>query len=123
MKAKLLDILETMNTYIPKLINATDEISEKIDAGDQVNAFNILNDYIEGLAWVIDAINAIQSVDGSYLKEVKVTDLNEKLLEMEEALKNKDNILLSDLLQYEIKEDLTKYSAEVVELKRKIINE
>ncbi|TCS83314.1 hypothetical protein [Tepidibacillus fermentans] len=113
MKKQLIELLDTIIKYLSKLINATDEIAEQFQLGNEGKAIQLLKAYIEGIAWLVEAIETIQSLDQKYLSNILIRTLTEKLIEMEASLTNQDYVLFSDLLQYEMKEILIDYQREI----------
>ncbi|MDQ0161930.1 hypothetical protein [Aeribacillus alveayuensis] len=94
--------------YLPKLIQACDIISEKIQMND-VEWFNIYELFLEGLSWFVSAVQGIKDVSRNELKEIDMKEFNILLKKVEETLSNKDYVTLADLLEYELKEKLNEY--------------
>jgi hypothetical protein len=94
--------------YLPRLINACDIISEKIQIND-VEWFNIYELFLEGLSWFVSAVQGIKNVSENELTEVDMREFDILLKEVEETLSNKDYVMLADLLAYELKEKLSEY--------------
>ena len=113
MKQQLNDLLNSLLDYLPKLITATDDISEKLETGADSDPFSLFKAYFDGIGWVLEAIKAIQAADEMYLSSFSLEDLNGKLTDMEESMANQDYVMLSDILQYEIKEALEMYLEQI----------
>lgn len=97
------DLIDTMNSYLEVLINASENIANIFRTGNEADATTQLIQYIEGLIWLVEAIDTINA-NGSNLTDVSTKDLNNKLKEMEQAMLNKDYVLLADILEYEMSE-------------------
>ncbi|MBO8159607.1 hypothetical protein [Thermosyntropha sp.] len=120
MKKELLELLESLENYVPKLINASSDMAENIQSGNEGKAFLILKDYIEGIMWTVEAIDTIKSLGSQYLTEIELELLNDKLKCFEEAMLNQDYVLLADILEYEIKEVLSDYLNTITDFKMRI---
>jgi hypothetical protein len=94
--------------YLPRLIEACDKITESIQANNH-EWFEIYEAFLEGLSWLASAISGIQNIDGTQLREIEISEFNKVLKAMEDALFQKDYILLGDLLEYELKDKLENY--------------
>jgi type I restriction-modification system DNA methylase subunit len=94
--------------YLPKLIEACDKITENIQANNH-EWFEIYEAFLEGLSWLASAISSIQNIDDKQLREIEISEFNKILKAMEDALFQKDYILLGDLLEYELKDKLENY--------------
>jgi|GEM_PF-6988198 len=121
MKQQLNDLLNSLLDYLPKLLTTTDDITEKLETGSDGDPFSLLKAYLDGLSWVLEAIKAIQAADERYLTSFSLEDLNGKLTDMEESMANQDYVMLSDILQYEIKEELEMYFGQIKKLQEDVI--
>jgi len=113
MKQKLLDLLRSIQIYLPRLIKASEQMAEDIQTGNEGKALGLLPEYIDGLMWSIEAIEAVKRVDNNYLKDVQLEDISQPLNILEEAMLNQDYILLADIFEYEVKPRLTDYCVEI----------
>lgn len=96
------ETLEQAEEYIPKLINGINVIANELRTGMENEAASMLNDAIDGLEWINDAVNL--TIDFWVNKAVIEADaLKDPLAMMAEAMQNRDHILLADVLDYEIK--------------------
>ncbi|MBL0385522.1 hypothetical protein JJB07_02570 [Tumebacillus sp. ITR2] len=93
---------ESLQGYLPKLIHACEDIASQLQSSQDswVPLFNAL---LEGVQWVMNAVTGIQSVQSEELSQLKLTRLQEVLVEVQEALTNQDMVLFPDLLEYELK--------------------
>jgi len=122
MKEKMLELLESIELYLPKLVAASANMAEDIQAGNEGQAFVILKDYIEGMMWLTEAISTIKSINSEYLATVNLEELTGKLRDLEQAMSSQDYVLLADILEYEIQEILKDYLSSVVKFKVEIQN-
>lgn len=97
------ETLEQAEEYIPKLIVGINVIANELRTGmENETAASMLNDAIDGLEWINDAVNL--TIDFWVNKDVIEADaLKDPLAMMAEAMQNRDHILLADVLDYEIK--------------------
>lgn len=122
MREQLSELLESLENYMPKLINASSFMAENIQTGNEGKAFTILQDYIDGMMWFTEAVGAIKSVNSLYLEKIDLDEWNRKLLDMQQALENQDYVLFADILEYEIKQILQEYLTYITELKMEVQN-
>lgn len=92
--------------YIPKLINGIDREIEYINKGEYSNAISLLVDILDGLNWSIQAIILTAPLHGFNIDIIKT---NENLSVLLSAIENSDYQLISDVLNYEIKNILYGY--------------
>lgn len=72
---------------------------------------------LEGIQWLQQMITSIGNIDGqpdNYPAYVAIaTTMQEQLTELEEAMQNEDNVLVGDLIQYEITPLFEKLQSEI----------
>lgn len=104
MTNQIKELMETVQDCLTMLIHDSSEIATDFQAGNTGRATNKLIRYIEDFSCLLKAIDIVRSENiASGLDTVKLRNI---LLEMEQAMCNKDHVLLADLLEYEIKEVL-----------------
>lgn len=92
--------------YIPKMIDGIDIFIKKIMSGEEAEANSVLSNIFEGLEWIIQAVKLTNRfIQGDMEEE----NLLSKLPLLIDAYENKDMILVSDILDYEIKPILEKW--------------
>ncbi|GAA4718722.1 hypothetical protein [Brevibacillus fulvus] len=106
------ETLDSIKEYLPKLIRASHMIAEDIQS-NQGTWVDTLMQYIEGMNWLIQAINGIQKVDEDALSNWELASLSAIFHQMNEALEQEDFVMLSDLLQYEISPLLNSYDEQL----------
>lgn len=92
--------------YVPRLIDGIDDVIRLIDEGMYAEANSLLISVIDGLNWSIQAITLTMSFHGFVLDVEKV---NENLSILMNGIENLDYQLISDSLNYEIKDILCGY--------------
>ncbi|WP_096202434.1 hypothetical protein [Bacillus sp. FJAT-45350] len=95
----MVETLESLREYNTKLISGIKGFSNKLENGQREEAFSLLPQIVEGLDWVTKAIEL--TLDKQQFK-INIEVFNEGLNEMAEAIENNDEILLTDILSYEI---------------------
>jgi|LSQX01.3.fsa_nt_gb hypothetical protein len=96
--------------YTKNAIPLINNMAEEFYQRPNKNTWSLLTDLFEGIQWIIQSIAQINSIKISdnlasdnweeYIKEV--SKLNYIIPELENAIINKDNILIGDMLLYEI---------------------
>jgi len=112
-KDLILDTIETMREYLPKLITASETIAEDIQSHEG-GWLETLIAYLEGLGWVTMAISGIQQLDQEIIKNMSVDALAPLLEKMKDALERSDYVAVCDLLQYELQPLLKEYNEELM---------
>lgn len=114
MEVIITETLDTLKEYIPKLVMASENIAENLQGGDHYEAMQQLPHYFEGIEWVVSALKGIGNNGIDF--EIDTSSLNEYLIEVEEAIKHQDYILLADLLEYEFTPILKEWLRKVIEI-------
>lgn len=102
----MMETMEESFKYIPRLINGIDREIEYINKGEYKNAISLLIDILDGLNWSIQAIILTAPLHGFNIDILKT---NENLNVLLSAIENSDFQLISDVLNYEIKDILHGY--------------
>jgi hypothetical protein len=89
--------------YVPRLIDGIDDVIRLIDEGMYAEANSLLISVIDGLNWSVRAITLTMPFHGFVLNVSKV---NENLSALMNGIENSDYQLISDSLNYEIKDIL-----------------
>ena len=106
-----LQILKDAKEYIDRLNEGILIIIDNIRGGKLNKAYQLFIQVIEGLEWLCDIITLTQDVQED---KMKVEDIKELSLEMIEAMENKDNVLLADLLEYELIDRLNIWKEQLI---------
>lgn len=96
---KEIEILMTADEYLYKLKNGINVASTYMQEEKEKEAFSIIVEIIDGLGWITEVIRLTKDVVGL---KIDLSELNEFLEEIVEALENEDFILVGDLFNYEI---------------------
>lgn len=106
------DILNTANNYTENAIPLVNKLAEDFYQNPNREAWEQLTDLFEGIGWIIETLTEIDSITNldkiiseheTWNEYVQiVSKLKDILPEMEGALESGDNILIGDLLLYEI---------------------
>lgn len=107
MEQVIVETLDSLGDYIPRLTRAAEKMAETLQGGDHHDAMQQLPSFIEGIEWVVQALNGL--LKNGYYIDVETSSLNGYLIETEQAIQNQDFILLADLLEYEITPILTEW--------------
>lgn len=98
--------------YVKNAIPIINNLAEEFYQKPNENTWLQLTDLFEGIQWIIQSLTQINSIESSndivsdygiwdeYVQEV--SKLNDIIPELENAVANKDNILIGDMLLYEI---------------------
>jgi len=92
--------------YLERATPLLEKLGNDFYLEEEQNRWNKLNDLIEGIAWVnyVLALLGSGSVRLSLViaENLKVENLNSKTQELYSAMEMKDNVLIADLIIYEI---------------------
>lgn len=94
------ETIGSLGEYLPILIEGCKEISRDLQTGNEAGGLDRLPLVLEGLQWVVDAVDGIKN-NGETLG-VDEKALMTHFKEMEGALEIGDYVLLADLFEYEI---------------------
>lgn len=85
--------------YIKRFIEGVKKTVQLFRQGDEKEGLNYIKDVLEGMQWIYDALRLTKDI---HTHTIECEQLYPFLEEMASALDNKDYVLLSDLLEYEI---------------------
>lgn len=104
--------IESTEQYAKNAIPIIHKLSEEFYQKPNENTWSQLTDLFEGIQWIIQSLTQISSIESlsdivsdfeawsEYVQEV--SKLNNIVVELENAILNNDNILIGDMLMYEI---------------------
>ena len=93
------EVLKSVDDYLYKLKDGIRAITELIQSGKEFEAINLIPQVSDGLDWINQALNYTKEY---HLDNLNLSQINEFINEICEALENEDYILISDLFNYEI---------------------
>ena len=98
--------------YVKNAVPVINKLADEFYQGPNEKTWMQLTDLFEGIQWIIQSLVKINSIENSneiaidyevwneYAQEV--SKLNNIIPELEDAIVNKDNILIGDMLLYEV---------------------
>lgn len=107
-----IEVLNTATEYLEKLINGIALASDSFQGGHTRRGLELVAQIAEGLQWLIDALRLTQDVQRI---KVETSEMDEKLRELIKAIVNEDSVLLSDLMEYELRPLLKVWYTSLVE--------
>jgi len=112
LKPLIEETLDSAFAYIGNAIALLKPLADTYYQSPGSEAWNRLADLFDGIGWLLDTMNRIDQIDqlnqylsnydiwNEYVQSLKV--LNQQIPELEQAMINKDHVLIGDLLLYEI---------------------
>lgn len=120
------DVLFTIHDYIESNKQEIEALPSKLYIGKSPDVFDTLDDFIGGLEWIItmivmidenpDIVEKVSDREAWNLIVLKVKEIVEFLPEMESAMEARDNVLIADLINYEVNERLFEMPANIVSI-------
>lgn len=117
-----LEALQEMNNYLERLKNGSVNLAAKINRGENAEVSQMTLVAIDGLEWIYNIFYSIEGISGIDYKEMgfsKIFDRYQDILkEILESLEDKDEMLLADLMEYEVPdiiEELREYIPKIYE--------
>lgn len=106
-----LEAIQEMNEYSERLKSGVKVLVEEINSGeDQQKISKMTLDAINGLEWIYNIFFSIENISGINYGEIgfqKPFDRFQDILrDILESLEDKDNMLLADLMEYEIPDSI-----------------
>lgn len=93
------EVLKSGYDYIEALYLGIKQVTEHFKEGQSMKGQSMLAQILEGLNWLVEVISLTKDI------QVEVIDIEElipMLSEIIEGLQNNDEVLINDILQYEI---------------------
>lgn len=100
-KVQQLETLEMAVEYIGKLEAGILECSECFQGSKEEKGYKLVTQIVDGLNWLIESIRLTNSL---HMEKITLGKIEENFSEMIEGLENRDSVLITDILQYEILE-------------------
>ena len=105
-EALMKETVEEINAYLPKMIQGIELFVEHVMQSKEIEAQKLLTNIFEGLEWIVQAVHLTREMQPENVQE---QELVEKFPLLIDAYENKDFLLMSDVLDYEIKPILEKW--------------
>lgn len=93
------DTLKTISEYMVNLLNGIKKAVEYFQAGEERKGCDLIPSIADGIQWISQALTVTKDI---HKQDLNLQDINEKLIEIVEAIENGDYILIGDLFQYEL---------------------
>ena len=101
-----LEAIQEMNAYIERLKNGSKQLVDEINNGDGGKISQMTLDAIDGLEWIYNILYSIENISTINYIEIgfqKTFDKYQDIIrDILESLEDKDEMLLADLMEYEI---------------------
>ena len=101
-----LEAIQEMNGYIERLKNGSKQLVDEINNGDGGKISQMTLDAIDGLEWIYNILYSIENISTINYTEIgfqKTFDKYQDIIrDILESLEDKDEMLLADLMEYEI---------------------
>lgn len=110
LKIQQLELLDTAYEYMGRLLKGIEQITYYFDIGEYTKGNQLLSEFIEGYDWLLQALELTQTLHQHLISFNNIEEIVEPLLE---AIENKDYVLIKDILQYEIKEQISVWIMDV----------
>ena len=114
-EALMKETVEEINAYLPKMIQGIELFVEHVMQSKEIEAQKLLTNIFEGLEWIVQAVHLTREMQPENVQE---QELVEKFPLLIDAYENKDFLLMSDVLDYEIKPVLEKWIHRIHLMKR-----
>lgn len=115
------EVLSTASEYIEKVLVGIQQITEYFQSGREDRATNMMLDLIEGIKWLVKAIDGTKDMHGDHF--IDISAINDVLNQLVEGYENMDYVLISDLLEYELLPVVDTWSKQLKAINRGVISD
>ncbi len=123
----LLESLQEVNIYIDKLKLGVESIVDYLSNNNEKEAMELIVQAINGLEWIYNILDSVEKLAIVNYNEASFGDVFLKyeniLSEILDSLENKDFIMLSDLLEFEIGDIMDEIKEKLPKVYNFILNE
>lgn len=111
------ELFLSIESYLKRAIPEMNVLVESFYQGANNDSWENFSDFVEGVQWIVSAIITIDEVNNhpdnwnSYLEII--SSLEYELGNLHNALENKDEVLIADIIQYEIIPKLQSLEGEI----------
>lgn len=116
------EILLSLEQYLKGAIPELENLTTKMYQTNLNETIDNFTQFLDGVQWINEAISAIdknQEKPNQWDDVIlTIANLNEELKGIEEAIENNDNVLIADILQYEIVpilKELQQYITQIID--------
>ncbi|CAM4389852.1 hypothetical protein L1N85_23885 [Paenibacillus alkaliterrae] len=99
MNSLVTETFESIEAYLPKLIEAHHKLIQYCREENSIKAFELFPAYSKGLEWVLEAVMLINKQTIYF--HVNMDLINSCLTEINDGINNEDLVLVADILEYE----------------------
>lgn len=99
MNNEKVEVLNTANKYLDNLENGILQVVEAFQQQNQSKGCQLIPLIADGINWVVDVVELTKDM---HKENINISNIDEKLQEVVEALENEDYILVGDLFEYEV---------------------
>lgn len=110
------EVIGTAINYIDQIVIGIEGINEDFQGGREDRATNSMIQLIEGIQWLLQAIEGTRDIQGN--DSIDVSGINPIFNQLVEALENTDYVLLGDLLEYEITPVMKEWKEKLMHIQR-----
>ncbi|WP_249073448.1 hypothetical protein [Lysinibacillus sp. BPa_S21] len=109
------DIKQSYFDYISKVTNGCKDIAFKIRSSNTAEAILYIEQFAEGLQWLLDVEKKFTEI--GYTVKSRIHEASIYFNDINEALENKDYVMLADIFEYELPNVFDSASEWVIESK------
>lgn len=99
MNNKKIEALITANEYLNNLEGGIHQVVEAFQQEDENKGCSLIPLIADGIKWIVDVINLTRDIQK---ENIDISQIDEKLEEVVDAIENEDYILVGDLFEYEV---------------------
>ena len=96
------ETMESADEYIDRVHSTVGNMVYNLQGGREDKAISVCADLFEGIKWLLECFRLTLPLQETKETIVSASDINPVTVQLEEALGNKDYVLLGDLLEYEL---------------------
>lgn len=102
MRAQKTEALIVAKEYIEKLIPGMKTLCQELQGERKDDTDDFQKQCIDGFNWIIEIYNRTSDVINADAEHIEKDELNSKIMKLSEALKNKNDIDISESLEQDI---------------------
>lgn len=99
MNDEKIEALITANEYLNNLEGGIYQVVEAFQQEDENKGCSLIPLIADGIKWIVDVVNLTRDIQK---EDIDISQIDEKLEELVEAIENEDYILVGDLFEYEV---------------------